>query len=251
MTRTIPARFGAALAACAACACIAVPAVPAVSAATDGGAGPSDGGLTFGSSTAAAPATADGGTLLVRTAVILGRTLSVQGTMAHGQAGRQVVIQRQEKDGAWVQTATATTGAQGAFTASWKTDHIGRFPLRAVPVAPAGATAAAVPATGVTPVTVYRQAVATYFGPGFFGKQTACGQTLRKSTLGVAHRSLPCGTMVALYFKGRSITVPVVDRGPFRKGTTWDLTSATAEALNFSSTGKLGALRLPKGAVTR
>jgi rare lipoprotein A len=207
----------------------------------------SGGGLGYGT-TDATPAHGDGGTLLVRTAVILGRTLHIKGTMVHGEAGREVVVQRQEKGGEWVPTATTTTTEGGAFDAAWTTDHIGRFPLRAFPAPTAGASAAAAPATGETPVTVYRQSVATFFGPGFFGKRTACGQTLRKATLGVAHRKLRCGTLVDLYHKGRSVTVPVIDRGPFRKGTTWDLTAATADLLRFTGTGRIGALRLPAAA---
>jgi hypothetical protein len=233
LPRTILASLLALLSACSVCALAPVSAVAR-----------SDGGLQYGS-TDPAPAQGDGGTLLVRTAVILGRTLHVKGTMAHGEAGRPVTVQRQEKDGDWVLTATTTTTAGGAFHATWTTDHIGRFPLRAFPSPTAGASAAASPATGETPVTVYRQSMATFFGPGFFGKRTACGQTLRRATLGVAHRKLPCGTMVDLYYRGRSVTVPVIDRGPFREGTTWDLTSATADLLRFTGTGKIGALRLP------
>lgn len=251
MIRTISARLGAASAACFCCALLAA---PAAFAADGGAASAPDGGATFGMSTSAAPAAGDAGTLLVEKAVILGRTLSVQGTMAHGEPGRSVLVMRQEKSGAWVPTASATTTTGGAFTASWKTDHIGRFPLRALSgPAPGASAAAAEPATGITPVTVYRQGLATYYGPGFFGKRTACGQVLRKATLGVAHRTLPCGSMVDVYFKGRSIRVPVIDRGPFRKGTTWDLTLATADAINFTGAGlaKIGALRLPKAAAGR
>ena len=62
--------------------------------------------------------------------------------------------------------------------------------------------------------------------------------------LGVAHRRLPCGTPVALYYQGRTIVVPVVDRGPFRHGVTWDLTEATAQALGFTTTDRIGAVRL-------
>lgn len=240
MIRTISARLGAASAAFLACALIPAPAGAV-----------SDGGLGFGSSTAAAPAAGEGGTLLVRTAVILGRTLRVQGTMAHGEAGRPVLIERQGKDGTWTRTAAATTGRGGAFSATWKTDHIGRFPLRAIPSPAAEVTAASTAATGITPVTVYRQGMATYYGPGFFGRRTACGQVLRRATLGVAHRTLPCGTQVDLYYKGHTITVPVIDRGPFRAGTTWDLTSATAQALGFTGTARIGALRLPKAAAAR
>jgi rare lipoprotein A (peptidoglycan hydrolase) len=50
--------------------------------------------------------------------------------------------------------------------------------------------------------------------------------------MGVAHRTLPCGTRVAIHYRGRSVTVPVVDRGPYTSAT-WDLTEATAQALGF------------------
>ncbi|WP_354698351.1 lipoprotein precursor [Paraconexibacter sp. AEG42_29] len=237
MIRHSFARLGAVVAACTACA-----ALPASAAAQ------SDGGLGFGSSTEATPAAGAAGTLVVRTAVYLGKTLRVDGTMAHGLANQPVLIQRQEKSGAWSRVATATTTAGGAFTARWKTDHIGRFPMRAIPRPATGTTvsAAALPATGVTPVTVYRARTATWYGPGFFGKRTACGQILRKSTLGVAHRTLPCGTQVAFYYKGRTVTVPVIDRGPFRDATIWDLTQAAARAIDFKGAETVGALRLPK-----
>ncbi len=208
---------------------------------------PSDGGLQYGS-TDATPARGEGGTLLVRTAVILGRTLRVQGTMAHGMAGRPVAVQRQEKDGGWVLTATAVTTAGGSFDARWITDHIGRFALRALAPTGAGASAsaAAAPTTGQTSVTVYRQGLASFYGPGFFGRRTACGRILRRAMLGVAHPALPCGTVVNLYYKGRTVTVPVIDRGPFHPGRIWDLTEATAALLRFTGTGTIGALRMPR-----
>ncbi len=40
------------------------------------------------------------------------------------------------------------------------------------------------------------------------------------------------------------MVVPVVDRGPFRRGMTWDLTEATARALGFTTTDRIGAVRL-------
>jgi peptidoglycan lytic transglycosylase len=78
----------------------------------------------------------------------------------------------------------------------------------------------------------------TWYGPGLYGRHTACGQTLRRATLGVAHRSLPCGTAVKFFFHGRRIVTTVIDRGPFSKGNSWDLTSASARALGFSRTGR-------------
>ncbi len=80
---------------------------------------------------------------------------------------------------------------------------------------------------------------ATWYGPGFYGKRTACGTRLSPRTLGVAHRTLPCGTRVTFYHAGRFATVSVIDRGPFRRGVAWDLTSAAARRLGFRTTGQL------------
>src|SRR5258708_2450565 len=48
----------------------------------------------------------------------------------------------------------------------------------------------------------WRSAGATWYGPGLYGRHTACGETLRPGTIGVAHRSLPCGTAVKFVFHG-------------------------------------------------
>jgi rare lipoprotein A len=85
--------------------------------------------------------------------------------------------------------------------------------------------------------TVYRQAEASYYGPGLYGGALACGGTLEPGTLGVAHKTLPCGTMVRLRYHGQTITVPVVDRGPYVAGRDFDLTEATKAKLGFPSTG--------------
>ena len=92
---------------------------------------------------------------------------------------------------------------------------------------------------------VYRSGIATWYGPGFYGNTTGCGQKLTKELVGVAHKTLPCGTMVELSYRGRSVVVPVVDRGPYAKGMSWDLTSAAAEQLGFTGTGRIGALVQP------
>ena len=78
--------------------------------------------------------------------------------------------------------------------------------------------------------------IATWFGPGFYGQQTACGQVLTPAVVGVAHRTLPCGTLVRVTYAGRSITVPVVDRGPYSHTADWDLTAGAARALGVSDT---------------
>jgi rare lipoprotein A len=94
---------------------------------------------------------------------------------------------------------------------------------------------AGAPATTVKPV-----ALATWFGPGFYGQRTACGQTLTPSVVGVANRTLPCGTLVKFGYKGRTATVPVIDRGPYaHNGAQWDLTTGAAGALGMSDTARL------------
>jgi rare lipoprotein A (peptidoglycan hydrolase) len=80
-------------------------------------------------------------------------------------------------------------------------------------------------------------ALATWFGPGFYGHQTACGQVLVPSLVGVANRTLPCGTLVEVSYAGRRLTVPVVDRGPYGSiGAAWDLTGGAAKALRITET---------------
>ena len=74
-------------------------------------------------------------------------------------------------------------------------------------------------------------AAASWYGPGFYGNRTACGLTLTTSLPGVAHRSLPCGADVTLRYDETTVTVPVVDRGPFVYDREFDLTYATRVAL--------------------
>ncbi|HEV8536245.1 MAG TPA: septal ring lytic transglycosylase RlpA family protein [Candidatus Limnocylindria bacterium] len=81
------------------------------------------------------------------------------------------------------------------------------------------------------PVATSTTVVASYFGPGLFGNRTACGQTLTTALQGVAHRTLPCGTLVRLVHGTNDVTVPVVDRGPNVTGREFDLTYATRLAL--------------------
>jgi rare lipoprotein A (peptidoglycan hydrolase) len=85
-----------------------------------------------------------------------------------------------------------------------------------------------------------RTAGATWYGPGLYGNQTACGQILRPGTIGVAHRNLPCGTTVKFTYKGHSLVTKVIDRGPFSKGNAWDLTNGARLALAFEGADRVG-----------
>lgn len=106
---------------------------------------------------------------------------------------------------------------------------------------------AAIQATGVVDdatssalASGMRRQLATWYGPGFFGNQTACGQTLKRSTVGVAHKTLPCGSKLVLRYKGRYLRTTVIDRGPFANGASWDLTQAAARQLGFEYTDEIG-----------
>jgi hypothetical protein len=81
----------------------------------------------------------------------------------------------------------------------------------------------------------------SWYGPGFYGSGTACGQLYTRVILGVAHRSLPCGTLVTFRNpqNGRQITVPVIDRGPYVSGRTWDMSRALCEYLDHCYTGSI------------
>jgi len=88
--------------------------------------------------------------------------------------------------------------------------------------------------------TPYRYAGASWYGgTTMWGRSTACGQVLRPSTIGVANKTLPCGTPVKFVWHGHSIVAPVIDRGPYIRGRAWDLTAAAAEALEFEGVGRI------------
>jgi rare lipoprotein A len=79
----------------------------------------------------------------------------------------------------------------------------------------------------------------SWYGPHLYGNGTACGQTLTKTLVGVAHRTLPCGTLVSFRYNGVTLTVPVIDRGPFVSGRTWDLSNGACRRLNHCFTGSI------------
>lgn len=81
----------------------------------------------------------------------------------------------------------------------------------------------------------------SWYGPGFYGHRTACGVTLTTTTLGVAHRTLPCGTRVTLRnpANGSTATVLVIDRGPYVTGRTWDMTGGLCTYLGHCYTGAM------------
>ena len=83
----------------------------------------------------------------------------------------------------------------------------------------------------------YNVSIASVFTD--YGLPIACGGVLKIPQLGVANKTLPCGTEVIFRYGGRAIRVPVIDRGPYIRGREWDLTGAAAEALGFPGLGPI------------
>ena len=168
-----------------------------------------------------------------------GDRVHVRGRLQPGYRDRTVLIQ-QRKDGRWATTDRDRTGTEGRFVGSWRvTKGAGRYRTRVV----FRGDRRNPRAVDKTRLFVYRPGEASYYGPGLYGNRTACGQTLTPSTMGVANRWLPCGTRVTFRYRGRTVTVPVIDRGPFHGSRIWDLTYATKQKLGFGSTGVVWSTR--------
>ena len=113
----------------------------------------------------------------------------------------------------------------------------------AAPGALASTGGAAAPAAtpSASKPRAHTSGIATWFGPGFYGQTTACGQTLTPTVVGGANRTLPCGTLVKVSYKGHALIVPVLDRGPYSHiGADWDLTAGAAQALSVTDTVRIG-----------
>lgn len=203
------------------------------------------GGPTAQPADAPVSASGDGITIVTHESALLKNGLQITGSVPSSDAGMTVEIERwgAKTNWSWQPATQATVASDGSFAAVWQTDHIGQFALRAVVGGASAANASS--SLPTVNVTVYLPTTATLYGPGFYGRRTACGVVLRRSTIGVAHRWLPCGTPVSIYYDGRSMVVPVIDRGPYANGANWDLTMAAGGALGIDATAKIGAVSLP------
>jgi len=190
--------------------------------------GPTSGGSGFVQQPVAAP---DG--------AFAGRVAHVTGHL-DGAAGTVSITAKLGTKGDWLPIGTADADASGDFTLDWTPAKSGRYSIH---LAPLGATTAASDGAQGS-LLVYRRQKATWYGPESYGSRTACGVKLTPKTLGVAHKTLPCGTQVQFFLRGKQITVPVIDRGPYANGAVWDLTLTTMRKLGSSSTEIVGALPL-------
>jgi rare lipoprotein A (peptidoglycan hydrolase) len=105
-------------------------------------------------------------------------------------------------------------------------------PTPTAPLAPARVAAVPIEITAVPASASGSVVTVSWYGPGFFENRLPCWPWLAAQglpiqflpdTWGVAHKSLPCGTMVTLTHGANTVTVPVVDRGPYIAGREFDL----------------------------
>ncbi|MHB8531579.1 MAG: septal ring lytic transglycosylase RlpA family protein [Solirubrobacteraceae bacterium] len=168
--------------------------------------------------------------------VLANDRVSVAGRMLEGRtpahAGRSVALQVLLGRG-WQTVAIARTGGRGRFRLSFTPHRLG---TRWVRLRFRGDATAAAAHRRLGRLNVFRLAGASWYGGG---GGLACGGQLTSATMGVANKTLPCGTLVTLRYGARSVRVPVVDRGPYVEGREFDLTEATKRALGFGDTGQV------------
>jgi len=158
---------------------------------------------------------------------LIGDGVRIKGRVKPGGRRRVRVI-------AGGKTMRTRANRRGRFHVNWNPPSLGSHRVRAIAVSNRDATWSK---DRAGKVTVYRYAYASWYGPGFYGNRTACGQTMTSTIVGVAHKSLPCGTRVTFRYNGNTVTAPVIDRGPYIAGREYDLSYALRNKLGFGSTG--------------
>jgi hypothetical protein len=169
--------------------------------------------------------------------VLEGHSATVAGALLPARAGHLVELQRRLGRRGWRTLARTFTGRHGRFRLRYAPQRLSEQRLRLL--FPGDARAAATHRR-LGLLNVFRLAGASWYGGG---GSLACGGWLSGSTLGVANKTLPCGTLVTLRYGGHSIRVPVVDRGPYVPGREFDLTEATKQALGFEGVGEVWSSR--------
>lgn len=168
--------------------------------------------------------------------VLAGRAALVSGTLRPAQRGVVVALQALH-NGHWRTVARARTGARARFALRYVAHRDLSEPIR---LRFGGDATGRIAQRRVGWLNVYRPVEASWYGGG---GSLACGGFLSGSTMGVANRTLPCGTPVTLRYGSRTVRVRVIDRGPYVYSREYDLTEATKRALGFEGTGVIWATR--------
>jgi rare lipoprotein A len=166
-------------------------------------------------------------------AVRSGDPVHIGGKLLPASSGRRVRLEGRGDHG-WHTLSAGWTGARGGYRLSVAPDAADGQKLRVVFAGDSGNARAARPAGSLH--VLHPELASWYEDAG----NTACGF---HAGLGVANRTLPCGTEVTLSYGGRTVTAVVDDRGPYAGGRTWDLNQNTASALGFAGVGTVWSSR--------
>ena len=176
--------------------------------------------------------------LITSVALIGGQPLST----VHAETAQSPISSSPNVDGAFGLT-------QPGPTSIWTAPPLADYPFERVetPTAAPAPVAEPTPETTATAPAEEAQApqeslvdvgiASTYgVGDGFQGRRTACGQRFDTNVPQVAHKSLPCGTMVRVEdaTSGKSVLAQVTDRGPYVRGRVVDLSWAAFSQLRPS-----------------
>jgi hypothetical protein len=200
----------------------------------EGSAGASATGVAVAASTAVSPSIPQH--VLVRgsfrvahaaRSILGGGAIVVRGRLLPARGGRSVRLQGRFGH-RWHTLGRARTGAHGRFKIRAAAPSSFARRLRVVFKGDAANTRTTHSAGRLT---VYSPDMASWYNDA---GNTACGY---HAGLGVANRSLPCGTKVRFFHGGHAVTATVDDRGPYVGGRNWDLNQNTAAALGFGGVG--------------
>jgi rare lipoprotein A len=80
---------------------------------------------------------------------------------------------------------------------------------------------------------------ASWYGPGFHGKETASGETFNQGKMTAAHPTLPMGTQATVtnLENSKKVEVRINDRGPYVGDRVIDLSRAAARKLDMEEDG--------------
>ena len=162
-----------------------------------------------------------------------GRRAVVRGVLRPSRAGRVVRLERRGRSG-WKAVDRSRTSGKGRFVLTHRSRVADTAQMR---VRFRGDRTARSARRRIGRLNVYRPALASWYGPGLYGNNLGCGGRLGTGTIGVAHKSLPCGTKLTLRVGKRIVRARVIDRGPYVGAREFDLTAATKQRLGFGSTG--------------
>ena len=147
-------------------------------------------------------------------------------------------IQEATQDSSSDSSAQTSTQAQETSSQSQQQDTSSQSsaPQASAPASSSSSSSSAAPAASYT----YVEASMYGEGDGLMYGTTASGDTLTPTSMGVAMKTMPLGTIIEITYNGRTVTAVVNDRGPYSGNRQIDMQPAVASALGFSGVGTVG-----------